>query len=155
MVRKRGDDPFDEIFERMNEMMEKMWQDMGNMEGNQWGYRMTKAPGQPPNFETFGDKTQQGQEQDKHETHVDVIEEDEVVRLVMDLPGVEKENIDVEATTRNVRITAEGTDRSYSEKVDLPTDIDPKTGEAKYNNGVLDLTFEKKDKNEDVDIDVE
>jgi HSP20 family protein len=40
----------------------------------------------------------------------------------------------------------EGTTRKYHETIELPEGADLATAKSKYNNGILEITFNKKDK---------
>lgn len=86
-------------------------------------------------------------------THVDVYEEDGDVRVVADLPGVEKSDIDVTSDGRRVSIRAAGDRRSYDEEVTLPRTVDEESATARYNNGVLEITFPSRDGGQSIDID--
>ncbi|MFP4590565.1 MAG: Hsp20/alpha crystallin family protein [Halobacteriales archaeon] len=87
------------------------------------------------------------------DTHVDIYEEDDEVRVVADLPGVAKEDIEVKSDGRTVSIRAEGERRSYDEQVRLPRGVDENTARASYNNGVLEITFETSGSGQSIDID--
>jgi len=89
------------------------------------------------------------------ETHVDVHESDEELRLVADLPGVSKEAIDLRCDGRTVTIEARGDRREYSERVRLPAPVDEHSASATFNNGVLEVTFDRTDDQTTTDIDVE
>jgi len=80
------------------------------------------------------------------EPFTDVIEEEEVVRIVMDMPGVEKEDINVEASETEVVVSAERGERKYRKVVTLPCRVKPETAKATYKNGVLTVTLEKVEK---------
>ena len=80
------------------------------------------------------------------EPFTDVIEEEDKVRIVVDIPGVEKEDINVEATETEVEISAARGDRKYHKVVRLPTKVKPETAKAQYKNGVLTITIEKVEK---------
>jgi len=80
------------------------------------------------------------------EPFTDVIEEEDVVRVVVDMPGVEKEDINIEATETELRISAERGERKYSKVVKLPVAVVPETAKATYKNGVLTVTIEKAEK---------
>lgn len=80
------------------------------------------------------------------EPFTDVIEEEDVVKVIMDLPGVEKSDIDVEASETELRVRAERGDRKYFKVVRLPAKVKPETAKAQYKNGVLTITLEKKEK---------
>lgn len=154
------DDPFGDIFEQMFEQMNDMMEEMG-MEGNFEGFRMSNRPGEEPNFERFGEGGNpfagfEGFQDARANTHVDVLDEGDVVRVVADLPGVEKENIRVAISEDSLKIQASGDDREYDERVALPSVVDEDSGGATYNNGVLEITFDKKDDTEnDKEIEIE
>jgi len=152
------DGPFDDIFEQMFEQMNEMMEEMG-MEGDVEGFRMTNQPGEEPNFERFGEGGNSpfaGLEGfDNTGTHVDVLDEGDVVRVVADLPGIEKDDIRVAVSGDRLKIQASNDDREYDERVDLPAAVDEDTGEATYNNGVLEISFEKVDDGEDKEIEIE
>ncbi|MFW6152893.1 MAG: Hsp20/alpha crystallin family protein, partial [Halobacteriota archaeon] len=88
MRRDDRDDPLGEFFEEFERMMNEMF-------GGSSAFR----------FETMTDSG--------GETHVDVYEEDDHVRVVADLPGVEKSDINVTCDGRVVHIRADGERRSY------------------------------------------
>ena len=67
----------------------------------------------------------------------------------MDLPGVEKEDINIEATEEEVRVSAERGDRKYYKTVRLPDSVKPDTAKATYKNGVLTIILKKVRKGKD------
>ena len=76
---------------------------------------------------------------------VDVFIEDKVVRVIAELPGVDKQDINVKTTESKIIIEAVSGDRNYSTERDLSVRIKPKTANAKYKNGILELTVERKE----------
>jgi HSP20 family protein len=123
------DDPFDDVFREIERLMEDM---MGNVRGE-------------PDMGPSG--------RDPHSTtHVDVQEVEETVRVIADLPGVEKSDISLKCDGDTVMISATSATREYDERVSLPTPVDPETGSATYNNGVLEVTFEQSEKATDIDV---
>jgi len=80
------------------------------------------------------------------EPFTDVIEEEDVIKIIMDLPGVEKEDIDIEISEEELRVQAERGDRKYYKVVKLPAKVKPDTAKAQYKNGVLTITVEKLEK---------
>jgi HSP20 family protein len=85
-------------------------------------------------------------------TQADVYEDGDLVRVVADLPGVERSDISVQCDGQTVTIAAETETRSYDERITLPTRVDPETGSGSYNNGVLEVTFERAASSTDVEI---
>lgn len=104
---------------------------------------------------------------------VDVSETDDTIVVTADLPGYEKENIDISASGRELTIDAarsaeneETGDRyvrrersrsSVRRSLTLPEEVVEEEASATYNNGVLTVTLPKETADEDdesTDIDV-
>lgn len=81
-------------------------------------------------------------ESDIREPMVDVFDEKEMVRVIAELPGVDKADIKTELEGNTLKITAERGDRKYAKDVELPAAV---KGEIKsrYKNGVLEIELEK------------
>lgn len=67
-------------------------------------------------------------------------------RLVIELPGIEKEDLELNCTEETANIKASRGDRKYVSTIKLKEKIEPETASAKYRNGVLDVTFNLKGK---------
>ncbi|WP_101295334.1 Hsp20/alpha crystallin family protein [Halegenticoccus soli] len=94
-----------------------------------------------------------------HEVSVDVSETDDEVLVAADLPGFEKEDIDVTVADRQLRIGAEAdrsreaadaryhrrerARRNLTRTVYLPEEVDESGASATYKNGVLTVTLPK------------
>lgn len=75
----------------------------------------------------------------------DVTTTDKEVKVVMEMPGVSKENIKVNIYDSSVEVsTTEGSQRKYHETVKLPEEVDIETAKSTYNNGILEVIFKKK-----------
>ena len=91
---------------------------------------------------------------------LDVTEDDKAYHVKAELPGVKKEDIDVQIDANQVSLSAEvkrETEKKEGETVvhseryygrqfrsfTLPQDIDRNKAEAKFDNGVLELTLPK------------
>ncbi|WP_136716611.1 Hsp20/alpha crystallin family protein [Halorientalis salina] len=84
--------------------------------------------------------------------HLDVHETDGEIRVVADLPGVEKDAIDLKCDGEVLTVSAASDRRDYEERVRLPTRVDEHSAAATYNNGVLEVTFERADDSADIDL---
>lgn len=71
----------------------------------------------------------------------DVFDENDKIVVVIELPGVKKEDIDVKANDGIVEISA----KEYQEKIKLPCKVTGKPS-IKFKNGILELRFAKKGK---------
>ena len=83
------------------------------------------------------------------ESLIDAFVEDKTVKIIADLPGVEKEDIKIKATETKVILKAENKIRQYSAEKELDVKIIPESASAKYNNGVLEVTFKRKESSDD------
>jgi len=138
---------FDEIFERMMRDMEELFRraEMGEIKPIVRGFSIRIGPDGKPEIREFGTKPtirEEGIEERK--PLVDVIETDDEVQVIAEMPGVNKEDIELNATETNLEIKAEGESRKYYEVVDLPAEVEPETAKARYNNGVLEVVIKKK-----------
>ena len=96
------------------------------------------------------------------EMPVDVIDEGDQIRIVADLPGFNKEDIEVWVEDGELVIKAERKEekeekeRNYIRRerrygriyrrIALPADVDVENIKASYNNGVLEVTIPKTEK---------
>ncbi len=100
------------------------------------------TPEGKPEVRTFGNLETAPQEfiHSEEEPFTDVIRDDvknEVI-VTVEMPGVEKKDIKLEATENKIEIKAERGDRKYFKRVELDVEIDPRSTRAKYNNGILE-----------------
>jgi HSP20 family protein len=80
----------------------------------------------------------------EREPLVDMITSDKEVKVVVELPGVNKENIKVNSYDNSVEISANTSDRKYRRIVDLPPEADTQVAKCNYKNGILEIVFNKK-----------
>ena len=121
MRRDDRDEPFDDLFREIERMMNEM---MNGADAN-------------VDFNSSGVDNGFGMD-----THVDIHETDDEVRVVADLPGVEKDNIELECDGKTLTISASSDHREYDERVSLPQRVNEHTASATYNNGVLEVVFD-------------
>lgn len=93
---------------------------------------------------------------DKREPLVDIIIVDKEVQVVVELPGVEKNDIKLRGTEKTMSISVDTPKRKYYKNLEMPVKVDPKTGKSSYKNGVLEVIVKKKKeepKGEPIEID--
>ena len=78
----------------------------------------------------------------------DIVEENDKIKVVIDMPGVEKEDIKVYVSEdgKTLTVDAKGKDRKYHKEIRLPAAVDPNKAKATYKNGVLSVELEKVEK---------
>jgi HSP20 family protein len=118
-----------------------------------YGYSMTVGPDGKARIREFGNvkaETQKGQPKldlkEKREPLVDVLTTDDEVKIIVELPGVSKDDIKLTGTEDSLAVSVDTTERKYYKKLGLPAKADPKTAESKYINGVLEITIKKLEK---------
>ncbi len=103
--------------------------------------------------------------------NMDVVEDDENITVVSDLPGYEKENIKIDITEDSIEITArqeeeidiEGRRYVRQERVcgelnrivSLPAKVQIHESSAKFENGILTVVMPKLDKNPRFKVEVD
>ncbi|MDE1833191.1 MAG: Hsp20/alpha crystallin family protein [Candidatus Micrarchaeota archaeon] len=80
---------------------------------------------------------------EKSEPLIDIIDGKESVTVVMMMPGLKKDLLNVFADNRTVLINSSSPSWVYSKHLTMPEGIDPKSYNAKINNGVLEVVFAK------------
>ncbi len=81
---------------------------------------------------------------ERREPLVDVIEDGDTVKVVAELPGVEKRDIRLKATDHSLTINVDNPTRKYYKELEFPEEVDEKTAKSNYTNGVLEIMFRKK-----------
>jgi HSP20 family protein len=120
-----------------------------------YGYSMTIGPDGRPKVREFGNVKSPFSSRglftkplisSKREPLADVRTTDKEVKVVVEMPGVSKENIIINAYDNSVEITATtDTERRYHEVIEIPPEADIETAKSTYKNGILEITFNKKD----------
>jgi HSP20 family protein len=105
--------------------------------------------------EGSGTRTRGRQLTAEREPLADVITTDKEVKIVVELPGVNKENIKVNAYEGSAEVFAEAQDRKYRRVVDIPADTDAESVKSTFKNGLLEIAFKRKDKPKGKEIKVE
>ena len=124
-----------------------------------YGYTMKIGPNGKPEIREFGNikKSLKGPEvKQEREPLVDVVETDSELRVVVELPGVEKTDIKLHGTEDSLEISVDSPQYKYYKEVTLPTEVKVKEAKSTYKNGVLEVilprTEAKKPKGEQIDI---
>lgn len=128
-----------------------------------YGFRITIGPDGIPRIEEFGNvRRRRGARpsiteiSEEREPLVDVLDEGDKVRIIAEMPGVEKDKIKLKVQGRRLIIRASNEHRKYYKEVDLPTEVDIKRAKATYRNGVLEVEIPKvKSKGGEFEIKIE
>ena len=119
-----------------------------------YGYSMTIGPDGKPKVREFGNVKSPFSTRgfstrplisSEREPLADVTTTDKDVKVVVEIPGVSKENIKINVYDNSVEVTTTGTERKYHEVVDIPPETDIETATSTYKNGILEIIFKKKE----------
>lgn len=73
----------------------------------------------------------------------DVFDEDKTVKIYVELPGEEEDDIQLNVTEGKVEVKA----KKFHKMIEVPTsNVDIEKASSKYKNGVLEITIPKKEK---------
>jgi HSP20 family protein len=111
-----------------------------------YGYSMKIGPDGKPAIQEFGNlkKSLKGPEvKEEREPLVDVVENPTEIRVVVELPGVEKTDIKLHGTDDSVTISVDTPQSKYYKEVELPVKVRVKEARSTYKNGVLEVVIPK------------
>jgi len=125
-----------------------------------YGYSMKIGPDGKPQIREFGNikKSLKGPKvKEEREPLVDIFETNGEVRVVAELPGVEKTDIKLHGTEDSLTISVNTPHSKYYKEITLPTKVKVKEAKSSYKNGVLEVVLPKaeapkKPKGEPIDI---
>jgi HSP20 family protein len=118
-----------------------------------YGYSMTIGPDGKPRVKEFGNVKSPMRAggflrtpmiSSEREPMSDITTTDKEVKVTIELPGVSKEDIRINAYDGTVEVTTSDPKRKYHEVVEIPPETDIETARSSYNNGILEITFNRK-----------
>jgi len=148
---------FDSLLRRMMrpfKELDEMWDEMKTSGNAQtfgpyyYGYSMTVGPDGKPVVKEYGNvRPGLFPTAESRGPLVDVVVDDKekVLKLVAEMPGVEKKDIKIEVIGRTINIDAERGDRKYHTKVPIKHKVDEDSVKAAYANGILEVSFKLKE----------
>lgn len=162
----------DEMFREMERLFEREFEDLSKMvpkdlvrerilpDGRRiqewgpfvYGYSIRIGPDGKPEIREFGNikpgAARPGRPsisiKEEREPLVDIINTDGEIKVIAEIPGVEKEDIKLHGTETSLTISVDTPQRKYYKEVELPEKVDPKQAKSTYKNGVLEVSLPKK-----------
>ena len=145
------DSEFDRIFKKMSSSFFNIDDVFEEFKGNgsesgpyYYGYTMTVGPDGKPVIKEYGNvKPGLLQTSNTREPLVDTIvdEKEKIVKLIAEMPGVEKSDVKIVVENKVIDISAEHNEKKYHVKVPLQHKVDENSAKASYKNGVLQIIF--------------
>lgn len=117
-----------------------------------YGYSVKIGPDGRPIIREFGNiKPGLGGEgqsplnlQEQREPLVDVLEEDDKLKVIAELPGVAREEIRLYVTESTLSIDVDTPEHRYHKELELPAEVDESSARSTYTNGVLETVLNKR-----------
>ncbi|MHB8606594.1 MAG: archaeal heat shock protein Hsp20 [Thermoplasmatota archaeon] len=114
-----------------------------------YGFSMRLGPDGKPQFQEFGNTKPLApvvgaapEIQGAREPLTDVITGEREVTVTVELPGVNKEDVNLHVARDAITIRVDA-GRKYYKQIALPQPVVPKTSEATFKNGILDVRVER------------
>ncbi|MFQ6012097.1 MAG: archaeal heat shock protein Hsp20 [Thermoplasmata archaeon] len=150
-------DAFDQMRERMERIMSRSFDDLAGEKPFVWGYSFRVGPDGKPEFRQFGDTNVLRPWNDVagREPMTDVMDRGDSLSITVELPGVEKEDVELRTTSNRLTIRVDVPERQYHKEIDLDASVDPQSVQATYRNGVLDITLKKRDREAGQQVDID
>tara|TARA_B100000586_G_C19872595_1_gene327466 strand:- start:25 stop:558 length:534 start_codon:yes stop_codon:yes gene_type:complete len=171
-------DEFNRIFKQMSssfgnldDVFEMLRNTNGLSEPIYFGYTMTVGPDGKPVIQEYGNVkpdtlptvgscgcSSQSHEPiaEKREPLIDTLVDDkeQTLKIVAEMPGVEKTDVKVVVDEDIIHIDAEHGEKSYHVNVPIQHKVESDSPKATYTNGILELTFnlDTKPKGKSVDV---
>jgi HSP20 family protein len=117
-----------------------------------YGYSMIIGPDGKPKVKQFGNiRTLGGMTPPaltaEREPLSDVITTEKDIKITVEMPGISKQDIKINAYDGSVEVsTVETAAKKYRRFIELPPDADLETAKSTYTNGILEISFKKKGK---------
>jgi len=161
------DEAFKEMERQFEEIMKRVPKDLvrertlpDGSKSREWGpfvygYSVTIGPDGRPQIREFGNiKPELGpgvgkpriDVKNEREPLIDVTSSNGDVKVIAEIPGVEKVDIKLTATEDTLTISVDNPRRRYYKEVRLPAKVDPQKAKSSYKNGILEVNLPKKEK---------
>lgn len=155
MSNRRNNDFFEQLRKMVEEMMassgidfEEIQEKLESGEPFQFGYSLQFDPSGKPVFNSFSNDQPpqptrgegEGRSGEVEEPFTDVIMDpaENLIRVIVELPGVDKKDLTVRSRDTKLVVKASNDRKKYKKEVELP-EFQPESVRAKLRNGILEL----------------
>lgn len=116
-----------------------------------YGFSVRVGPNGVPHVQQFGNTkykkgfgVNHGTSENEREPLTDIIEAEDHIAITMELPGVERDEINMDLVENSLVIDVDTKTRKYHKELDLLENLDFDSIEATCKNGVLDIVIKRK-----------
>lgn len=113
-----------------------------------YGYTMYQGPDGVPHVREFGNAVGEYSPRTlgtAREPFTDVTRVGDEISVVVELPGVNKEDIVLEGGRNFISVSVDTEGKKFSKTVALPCDAETDSAQAEYNNGILEIRVKAAD----------
>ncbi len=147
-----------ELGEEFDKLEKQFQQSLKKGEPFSYGFSIISVNGRPIRQEIFSNPSklssnQPQQPEAEREPLIDVIQEADKTKVLIELPGVDKKEIQISSNDKTLEVSVDSANRKFHKKIELPHAVgNPK---AEYRNGVLEVSVMKDNEEEARDIKIE
>jgi len=154
--KKKWFDVFDEFEKKFDDLLDEMskYIDTVDLEGREkeikgpyiYGFSFIIGPDGKPEIGKFGHTRRSyftGDENSLRVPITDIIERERELVILVELPGVDKEDIRLSARKNRIHILASSEKRRYKKVIPLPRSVDVNSLRSEYRNGILEIKLNK------------
>ena len=136
---------WESLFRNFDKRFKEMLSEAGD-NVRTYGYTMYQGPDGVPHVREFGNAVGEYTPlpAGTREPFTDVTREGDKVHVTVELPGVRKEDIDLEVTDSTLSVSVDTESKKFAKSLALPCDVKSDTAKAEYNNGILEVVMESK-----------
>jgi len=120
---------------------------LGDKAKGVYGFTVRTMAGGEQKVEPFGNirKTPKGPViKEEREPIADVFDEKNHILVVVELPGMDEDGIELDIENELISLSARRGDRKFKKDITLPCTVDSASVQKSYKNGILELKFNKK-----------
>ncbi len=142
-------DIWEEFFRNFNRRFDSFFSGMGpESDVKTYGYTMYQGPDGIPHVREFGNAVGEYAPRSlgtAREPLTDVSRVGDEISIIVELPGVEKEDIVLEGGKNFISVSVDTEEKKFSKTLALPCDAEADSAEAEYNNGILEIRMKAAD----------
>jgi HSP20 family protein len=139
------DDEFDVMWEHMDRLMESALKGTG-ADPLVYGFSMRTGADGRPMVQEFGNVPRSGNvplDTSCREPLTDIVEDEDKIRVIVELPGVDRQSIDLRPEGRELNISVDSGRKKFCKRLELPCEVKADGASAEYRNGVLTVVMDK------------
>ena len=146
-----NDNLWDSIFGDFGDIerrFERRFSELSKGNGRTYGYTMYQGPDGIPHVREYGNAVGSCSPMisaSEKEPFTDVTRNGDDVSVVVELPGVRKEDIVLEGNKSSLKVSVETENKKFRKSIALPCEVDEESAKAEYNNGILEVSLKAKD----------